>query len=249
MYEPERFTKAPIKEAIIDIRVKMPADLSLAQIAEIKNEIADQYPTRNDITQNEFVFQFGAGATSQSTRREPIGFRFTSADEHYVFQARLDGFTFSILPPYESWEMFRDETRRIWSIYRSHLQPERITRLAVRYINQLDKLPASANLQEYLTTYPQISDALMQTKAWLSNYFMQLQMILPDIQSNLILKQAIVPPATQESFSLLLDLDLYRDNDVPQDENGIWAFFEILRERKNATFNACITNLTKERLR
>ncbi len=245
----ERFEKAPIREAIIDLKVKAPSGLSTVQIAEIGTEISEWYPTRNSITKGEFTFQFGAGAAAQSSRQDPIGFRFTSLDGHYVLQARLDGLTLSVLPPYDRWETFRDEARRLWSIYRSHVQPESISRLAVRYINQLDHLPASANLEEYLATFPQVSDAMVQTGARLNNYFMQLQMTLPDLQSNLILNQAAIPPTTSEFVSLILDIDLYRDNDVPQDEEGIWALFEAFREHKNAIFIACITDRTKEYLR
>jgi hypothetical protein len=68
----------------------------------------------------------------------PIGWRFVSPDKLHVFQARLNGFTFSRLPPYVDWESFRTEARRLWDLYRAVANPIAPTRIAVRYINRLD---------------------------------------------------------------------------------------------------------------
>lgn len=46
----------------------------------------------------------------------PDGFLLSSSDKLRIVQARLDGFTFSRLAPYETWERLRDEAKSAWRI-------------------------------------------------------------------------------------------------------------------------------------
>ena len=72
---------------------------------------------------------------SQSSAGGPDGYLFTSVDGRQVVQARLDGFTFSRLKPYDKWESLRDEARELWQHYVQIASPETVTRVALRYIN------------------------------------------------------------------------------------------------------------------
>jgi uncharacterized protein (TIGR04255 family) len=43
----------------------------------------------------------------------------------------------------------------------------------------------------------------------------------------------------------MLDIDMFRDQDVPQDEQGIWQAFGQLRDGKNQIFDASLTESAK----
>lgn len=79
------------------------------------------------------------GVASAKTTAKKIGFQFWDAEKVRVFQARLDGFTYSRLAPYDCWEDLCGEARRLWRQYREFAKPERVSRIAVRYINRLDR--------------------------------------------------------------------------------------------------------------
>ncbi len=49
----------------------------------------------------------------------------------------------SRLPPYEDWAKLLIETKRIWTQYVERLAPQRVTRVATRFINNL-RLPFGA---------------------------------------------------------------------------------------------------------
>ena len=55
--EQEYFSKAPIIEAIIDLRVTLPSDVTLMQLSEVGDAIADRFPDRHDLVKNEFLFE------------------------------------------------------------------------------------------------------------------------------------------------------------------------------------------------
>ena len=130
-----QYERAPITEAIIDIRVQ--AEPALRTLEELHLQVADLYPGKTK--RFEVVGQISAGAAvGASATQTQTGFAFTSKDSKQIFQAKTEGFTFSRLRPYGNWVELRDEARRLWAIYRDATTPIRISRVAVRYINQID---------------------------------------------------------------------------------------------------------------
>ena len=242
MSESLHYSRAPITEALIDIQVEpLPTSLLGTLLALHKSE-EQNYPNRA----NSFIFEgqiVGGEQIGATAKQTQIGYTFASTNKPQVFQVRLNGFTFNRLAPYEHWGSFRDEAQRLWKAYRSAVQPVRITRVAVRYINRLD-LPAPAELSDYLQTYPEIAADIPQS---LNGYFMRVELPLTDLPGMLVITQTISPPPAPGISSIILDIDIYRnDETVPQDEVEIWSFFEELRNQKNHAFQSCITERTKE---
>lgn len=128
------YPKAPITEAIIDLRADLPDGTSVADLerVHIGQEVA--YPIKRNRALNVVQGQIGEQGAAAACSKH-IGFLFASQDGKSLFQARLDGFTMSRLAPYERWESFRDEARRLWDVYRSVAKPIKVIRVAVRYIN------------------------------------------------------------------------------------------------------------------
>lgn len=235
------YRRAPIIEALIDFRVQLPEHLGLDTLTRIDID----YPTREDINVLESQISLGP-AVGASASQTQVGYRFVNDDKRQIVQMGLQNFTFSRLEPYDCWETFRDEAQRLWEIYSSAVQPKTITRIAVRYINRLNipfvpLLPL--DLKDYLRTVPEVSPDLTQG---LSNYFMQLQIPQEDIASLLILNQALVPPPNSEVVSILLDIDLFREVNLIDNDDQAWGILELLRVRKDTVFEACITDRMRE---
>lgn len=238
-----RYSHLPLTEAIIDLRAALPQNVTLETLANLQTGQESEYPTRQDRIRTHGQITHQSENLSFSGDREHIGYVFISKDNRQVIQARLDGFTFSRLAPYESWDSFRAEARRWWDIYRTNTHPDTITRVAVRYINRFD-LPLPLNdFKDYLRTSPEVSPDLPQE---LSGYFMQLHIPQEDLDATLTLNEAIVPPSGPNVVSVLLDIDLFSTKNLPDTEENLWALFEQLRHRKNQIFEACITDKTRE---
>ncbi len=241
--EPRKhYSRSPIAEAVINLRVELPDGVALTTLTGVHQPIEADYPKLQDILvfQGQMTASPSVATTASQTQ---IGYGCLSGDEKQAFQARLDGFTFSRLAPYDCWETFRDEAMRLWHIYRELTQPKAITRVAIRYINRVDVPLPLGDLKEYLRTVPEVSPDLSQG---LSGYFMQLQIPQEDIKGMLVLNEAIVPPTQPDSVSILLDIDLYQEIDIPHDEAGLWAAIEKLHDRTDLVFEACITDRTRE---
>ena len=236
------YRRAPITEAIIDLKVKARDGWTLPMVEKVRVGEEAAYPgTRQTAIAQELV-EVGERVAASATQQQ-TGFAFVSADQKQVFQARLDGFTFNRLAPYESWEPFRNEAQRLWAVYRERLEPAAVTRLAVRYINRFDLPGATVEMKEYFRTAPEISPDLPQV---MNGFFMRVQIPQDDLGGQLLINQTIIPPARPGVVSVALDINLFRDGDVPGDEAVIWQFFERLHRRKNEVFEACITDRTRE---
>jgi uncharacterized protein (TIGR04255 family) len=182
-----RYPNAPIAEAVFDIRVEELSDEQLARVAAFTD--AD-YPKREETVLTGAELQSGPlGVTTKATRHMN-GFRYTSQDGLQIVQMRNDGFTFSRLAPYEEWAIFHVEARRLLGAYVELGTPSFLTRLALRYINQV-KVPAGhVQIDEYLRTRPEISNDMPTAT---SGYFMTVDIPLPFFGSAVRITQTILP--------------------------------------------------------
>jgi uncharacterized protein (TIGR04255 family) len=251
---PERahYSNAPIVEAIIDFRVTQAQDFSIGDLAAIQDAVRDRYPNRRPMYSGQANISVGESARVE-TLHEHTGFRFADQDERHILQARVDGFAFSVLAPYDRWETFRDEARRLWNLYKSITKAESVTRVAVRYINRID-IPTTGvltiELEDYLKTYPETSPDWPHEN--LLTFFMQLQLWQGDLECMLVINEATAQPPNQETTSILLDFDLFREEyESPwlADDAAVWEFLEKLHDRKNEVFEASITEETRGLIR
>ncbi len=243
--ERAHYSHAPITEAIIDLRVTPREGLTLSTVENARCGEEQSYPEVQRVTTAHGQFEIGDKIAASATQQH-TGYVFASADKKQVVQTRLDGFTFSRLAPYEQWEPFRDEARRLWSLYRERVGPAEVTRLAVRYINRFDLPGAKIELKDFFRTTPEISPDLPQL---LSSFFLRMVIPQDDLHGHLLINQTIVPPGKPDVTSVVLDIDLFRDLELPNNEEEIWRFFEQLHTRKNDVFEACITDRARELIR
>lgn len=240
------FAHSPLIEAVIDIQVVHQADVKLEAFAQLPFDSETYYSPLDDVWRLEGEFHPDTDQPVTS-RRIKIGMRYISQDELQLCLATMDGLTFSRLQPYQSWSIFVAEARRLWDIYRTALQPKAITRCAVRYINRLDiPLPIS-NLGDFLTMVPGIHSHLKHHA--LSGFFSQLQIPQPDIEAMLVLTQTPTIAHKENMISVILDIDIARETNIPDTEDMLWAYFEQLRERKNEIFLASTTEKMQELFR
>ncbi len=244
MGEARHYPKAPITEAIIDLRVEFAEDIDAATLKRVGDSVLADYPQQEELFEATGQFDVRPGiGTSTSVHQHSAGYKASSADKKQILQSRRNGFTFSRLAPYDRWETFRNEARRLWKVYRETTAPSLISRLALRYVNRIDIPYQNVDLKDYFRTSPEIAPELPQE---LAGFFMQLQLPCPELNAYALLNQTTVPPAREGVVSVVLDVDLFRTQEPPQDEQAVWDYFETLHRGKNEVFEACITDSTRK---
>lgn len=245
MAEYSLLKNAPITEALIDIRTRIKEDFDVNRFLSLYDAIIGQYPEKKTRHRWEAQFEFKKGDAPISSGKETVdGFIFTSADKKQVFQARIDGFTFNRLKPYDKWETFRDETLRLWQLYRELVSPD-IVRVALRYINKFD-IPLfphhMGDFNEYLTAAPIIPEGLPQG---VSSFLTRVVINDPETEAAAIITQAFEQIIDPKFLPIIFDIDVFKQKEVISEEEA-WQTLEKLRHFKNKIFFASITEKAKE---
>lgn len=251
MTEQLHYPNAPILEAIIDFRVKQAENVDIKNLFQIAERNRDAYPHQEELHSvlGQAIFQVGENIDSHSNiTRQPIGLRLTDQAKKYSAQVRVDGFTFSAFHPYNCWDTFCAEAKRLWKQYQAASEIQNIWRVALRYVNRFNfPIDKRLELSDFLKTAPQIANIEGQE---IANFFMQLQLWQADIDCMLILNEGIATPIDEKHISFIFDIDLFQEKVAQpwriEEEQSVWEFLEILRTRKNEFFEASITEKTRE---
>lgn len=237
---------APITEALIDIRVLLAEGIQQANLETVHERIKAQYPTRRQRQSFEASFEFRQNEDPvPNISKGKDGYLLISEDEKQVLQTRLDGFTFSRLKPYQSWIELRDEARRLWEIYSSITKPQKLTRLAVRYIDLIELPLPFSDFHEWILTVPEVAPTLPQA---LAAFLTRMVIPFDDTGTTAIITQNFGPQPGQNhrnTVSLIFDIDVFRSVDIAGNSNELWMHFEELREVKNRIFFESITRKTE----
>jgi uncharacterized protein (TIGR04255 family) len=242
MSERSHLAKAPIAEAILDIRAVLPAATRLRQLDAMHLEIREDYPNRRTRKRIKQTFDVRGEGEVRLTKHAPTedGFLFQSRDGKRIVQARLDGFTFNQLKPYSTWDTFRDEAKQHWHRYIDIAHPESVQCIALRYINRMELPLPIGDFKEYVLTAPEIGRGIPSA---VSNMFLRLSVPYPD-GALAIITETLEPPEKRSSGEILpfiLDIDVIRNEPSTPPFADIWEKFEELRRRKNDIFFNTIT--------
>ncbi len=244
MVKQEHLNNAPIVEALIDIRVKLPSDINVAKLQALHPLVDELYPQVQELKKGSVTIKAGEAFEAATGDIRHIGYRYFSKDKKQILQSRLDGFTLSRLKPYETWDALREEAERLWQLYVSIASPEVITRVALRYINRIE-IPFSSlkDFGEYLTALPQIPPELPTE---ISSFLTRLVMPEPALGATAIIAQALEPVINQDIVPVILDIDVFKEGEFDIDSKEAWDTIDKLRNFKNDIFFKSITEQTKE---
>ena len=239
---PRHLTHAPIIEALIDCRIKAPAGFTVDAFQSLKRKIAAGYPKSEEQRGFEAELRIEGGQVSQSTKEHGmVGLIFRSTSGENVAQFRIDGFSFSRLSPYTSWDEIFPEAFRLWKLYLDVVAPDFITRIAVRYINKLHIPLPLGDFSDYLCAPPVVPPELPRKVATFLT-----RIIIPesDFSADAAITQALERPDDQNSVTIILDIDVYRARQYEIDDEKMKLEFEELRQLKNKIFFSSITEKT-----
>lgn len=245
MAERTIFPNAPITEALLDIRVQLPAEANLAQLATYHDFVKEGYPTKRERHSWQGGFKLNPPGDIEVLQSQggPDGYLFTSTDGKQIVQARLDGFTFNRLKPYDRWETFRDQARQLWQHYVRVANPKQVTRTALRYINRIEIPLPMKDFKDYILTFPEIASGLPQG---LEKFLMQLVIPLPDTPAKAVITATMEPVTDTNKLPLIFDIDVFRVAALDVKDEEAWQVFEKLHDLKNNIFFKSITAKAKE---
>ncbi len=251
-----RFPNPPITEAIFDITVNLRDDFHYEDLLTFQEDIKESFPNVKNKMAIQGAFEFNLEnpeeINPQLFSNQPEGYIFVSNDQKRIIQAKLHGFTFSKLRPYQSWKDFYGEAYQLWQKYIEITCPLKVVRLALRYVNQIIiPVPKEGviELKDYIKTLPEIPNDLSVA---IEGYFMQLVLNHTQYQPsraiiNQTIGQMIENDEGNKAYPLIFDIDVFQEVNLSLDDQAIKNIFEAnLKCFREDIFFKSITEKTKE---
>jgi uncharacterized protein (TIGR04255 family) len=241
----ENLPNAPIVEAVIDIRCR--AEVALEETT-LKTQLAEKLV---DYQYLDAVHDFKVEQQvhlREELPEEPIirrlgwkGIRFIASDDKkHIAHFNRDGFRFSRLEPYLSWDNLFEEGMRLWSIYVDIAQPSEIHRIGLRYINRIQLPPNELHFEKYLqpTVQPPMGLDLP-----FQGFLHQDTLAVPGYLYAINIIRTIQPPVspTAQGMGLILDIDAFTTQGFALDPSLMEKRMLELRWLKNKVFFGSVT--------
>ena len=241
----EHLPNAPIVEAVIHWRATAEKKLEPDALLEQLKAKLPGYPNSQRQQEIGVGAEIGPEGAAIHQHHNWHGFRFADANELHVAQFTRNGFVFSQRKPYEDWDEFKAEAKRLWQLYCELAEPSEVQRLGVRFINRIVSVEPN-QLAELLAIPPRSSDSM---ELPLKGFIHQTTFDIPEHPYNLNVIQTIQPPGPPEtdSFSLILDLDVFTTRPIQFDEID-WRLLQM-QWIKNKAFFSFVTKTALVRFR
>jgi uncharacterized protein (TIGR04255 family) len=235
-----QYKRPPIVEAVIEIRLDQP--LSRDEVNELLKRLRPDYA----FSEPHIAIDVEVDVAGRRTdfKEKSSGYRLASSDQADVLLVAATHISFSRLAPYLGWDALRVRAEGHWLTWKRVVGYRKIKRIGVRYINRID-IPAPAGemirVENYLRVYPETG-----RNEKLASYAMQLSGPLGDDNCWLVINTGLVPSPLLGYLSLMLDIDVSRDGEVPQRDAELWTLIDRMRMHKNNVFEASVTDRARE---
>lgn len=234
----DHLTRAPITEAVLDVRVRARPGVTASDFRPVHDLIAAEYPKieeRRQVTALLALIDPNKGQPL-TTSSSIDGYFFRSEDGFDVAQFRTDGFSINRLRPYQGWDHFFPKFQRLWPLYVSIAKPLAATRVASRCINHI---PGGRQgvLEDYFSKPPGIPSGIPgRLKSFRTNLSISDD---GDPPHSVNLSQALQLAPDGRSVQFLLDVDAFTVGEF--EPSIVVSLLDPLHELRNTAFFQSLT--------
>lgn len=237
---------APIVEAVIDIRARPAIALEEGVLRPRLEEKLVGYKFLD--SQRHIRIEQAVALQGQAAPAPVVedlgwkGFRFQSDDQKHIAQFNRDGFVFSRLEPYQSWQELYEEAMRLWEIYKAQTNPAEIHRLGLRYINRVNLPAGELQFEDYMEAAP-ATPRDFETPFY--GFMHQDTLAVPDHPYAINVIKTLQPPENEATgIALILDIDVFTIQGAELDQQSLGRRLLEMRWLKNKVFFGSITQHT-----
>ena len=238
------YSKAPVKEAVLDVRPIFDGDISLEDIQKYITNLPKKYKNSEPKEVNEFVAEIRSGKTISGNKH--IGFVVKSEDNQMI-RATLNNFVFVKFPRYYDGDTFFEEFQKAWEPYAATMSVTRIVRVGLRFLNVLDfGIKDISEISKYIKFTPD-AHPLDELEPDVFAVFTGCK--VKDSDCNVSIR--IEVEKREDSYYIKFDIDAFKftQPDHLISENDLRSIYDDLRTLKNKVFEGNLTDAAKERFK
>lgn len=238
------YKHAPITEAVIEIKID--SSLDQTELERVSAKFLTHYPQdqRIENVKVALLLAIKTGSHAKTKVDRKAGHRRSSSDLTELLVLFPSSVMVSQLAPYPGWDQFYRRFCRDWKIWKKAVGFKTISRIGVRYINRIDIPMREQHVdhESYLNVYPRLPDIIPHV----GGYAVQAVSSFEDIGCKLTLNSAVVPAPILDHVSFIIDQDIVCEIEPPQSDRAIFQLLNKIRTKKNAVFEACVTDRARE---
>ncbi len=235
----EGFKKTPLIEAVIDVAFE--SEISPERTSELRELLGANYASHTEDAVRSFHIDLETDTASIQPKREI--YRFIGEDASEIALLRPNGISTSQLAPYRCWEdLFSRFERDTASL--SGSTDIKAARLATRFINRID-VPAShgiAQHEEYLAVHIRLPGTIEN----IGPFQLGFQIYSPAEEAEVVIQSSVVEPAIEGVASFILDIDVARSTNIPDDWPQCLRIISSFRDVKNYFYRTLLTKKALE---
>lgn len=241
-------SRAPIVEAVIGVTARAESVWEESAISDQFKQRLPEYPSVQTHREVRYEFKHAADAQPEQAVHDLgwRGLRCESADKLHIAQLNRDGFSFSRLKPYQSWEQFYQEGMRLWALYNEVAQSAEIQRLGLRFINRIEFSPVEAKPEDFLENPPKTPRGM---EIPFEGFLHHNTFSVPGHPYGINVIQTVQPAqGADDSWGVILDIDVFTTKPIT-DQDSMGQHLTKMRWLKNKVFFGSITTKTLELLK
>jgi uncharacterized protein (TIGR04255 family) len=226
---------APLIESVIDVHFDH--EMTGEELESAREALGPWYPTVAATPFHRLIVH--AETESLEVPEPQRHYRGQGEDPSEVVLLRPDGLAVSQLAPYRDWAtLYRRFARDLGAVTQA-IRQRAFARMAVRNINRIDVAPEGGivRYEDYLEVYPRLPAALDP----IGDFRLQLVQEVPEIQATAKITAGTYPQVAEGFASFVVDIDLFRTDAVPTDQEGLERLFLEFRRVKNDLYRTCLT--------
>lgn len=237
-------TRAPIVEAVMGVTARAETAWDEAAISEQFKQRLPEYPGIQSHREIQYELKHTADVQPEQAIRDMgwRGLRCESADKLHVAQFNRDGFTFSRLQPYQSWEQFHQEGLHLWALYNQVARPSEIQRIGLRFINRIEFSQNEVKLEDFLENPPKTPRGM---EVPFEGFLHHNTLTVPGHPYGINVIQTVQPSQGAEAWGVILDIDVFTTEPIAN-RNTLEQHLNKMRWLKNKVFFGSITPNTLE---
>lgn len=240
---PQKYSNPPIVEAVCEVRFTPETSWDLTIPGLMYERLRKDFPIKEQMAYQEF--EIGPNQLMDISKSIKQGQRMVFRDTRRNRMIQLGDKVLSmhVNKPYKSWTEYRESIHRAYSTIMELVPDPTISRIGLRYINQIHIPGKTIELENYFNFRPFIGGGLPQN---IINFIMGC--VYPFENERDQCRVQLVSGVSDEPTSSLeiLDLDYYLVTPNGVDANQVLSWIDDAHREIESIFEASITDATRE---